>query len=147
MLAAERLAAATGDFRLQDLVMEVQRIDPARGRGTIQPTVQGMTVNAGTGPPSPYRKPLLRSGHGLYPLADGRVRQVTRNGCPSKRGSLRPSGSACSRATPQAGPPTPRARTETRGSGRHSACCTCLDDQRRAGARERFRRAGVLGPS
>ena len=74
--AAGRLAAANGDFRLQELVAEVQRIDPARGRGTIQPTVQGMTVNAGTGPSSPCRKPLRRTGHGWYTLADGHARPV-----------------------------------------------------------------------
>lgn len=75
--AAQRLVAATGEFRLQDLVAEVQRVDPARGRGTIQPTVQGMTVNAGTGPPSPCGKPLLRTGHGWYTLADRGVQHVT----------------------------------------------------------------------
>src|SRR5215472_14885020 len=69
--AARRLAAAHGEFRLQDLVAEVQRADPARGRGTIRPVVQGMTVNAGTGPPSPCGKPLLRTGHGWYTLPDG----------------------------------------------------------------------------
>jgi hypothetical protein len=69
--AAERLNASHGEFRLQDLVVEVQRMDPDRGRGTIQPTVQGMTLNAGTGPPSPCGKPLLRVGHGLYKLAEG----------------------------------------------------------------------------
>jgi hypothetical protein len=78
--AAERLAAANGEFRLQDLVAEVQRIDPARGRGTIQPTVQGMTVNAGTGPPSPCGKPLRRTSHGWYTLADGNASPVTRHG-------------------------------------------------------------------
>jgi hypothetical protein len=69
--AAERLNASRGEFRLQDLVVEVQRMDPDRGRGTIQPTVQGMTLNAGTGPPSPCGKPLLRVGHGLYRLVEG----------------------------------------------------------------------------
>jgi hypothetical protein len=69
--AAERLNASRGEFRLQDLVVEVQQMDPARGRGTIQPTVQGMTLNAGTGPPSPCGKPLLRVGHGLYRLVGG----------------------------------------------------------------------------
>lgn len=71
LTAAARLAAA-GDrsFRLGEIVAEVQRGDPARGRGTIQPVVQGMTANAGTGPPSPCGKPLLRVGHGLYRLAD-----------------------------------------------------------------------------
>jgi hypothetical protein len=71
--AAEHLSVSMGEFRLQDLVAEVQRVDPARGRGTIQPTVQGMTINAGTGPPSPCGKPLRRTSHGWYALADGKV--------------------------------------------------------------------------
>lgn len=29
-----------GAFRLDELIREVQRVDPARGRGTIQPTEQ-----------------------------------------------------------------------------------------------------------
>src|SRR5690349_22714206 len=69
LTAAERLTASRGEFRLQDLVVEVQRMDPGRGRGTIQPVVQGMTSNAGSGPPSPCGKPLLRVGHGLYKVA------------------------------------------------------------------------------
>jgi hypothetical protein len=69
--AAERLTASRGEFRLQDLVVEVQRMDPGRGRGTIQPVVQGMTSNAGSGPPSPCGKPLVRVGHGVYKLAKG----------------------------------------------------------------------------
>jgi hypothetical protein len=66
--AAGRLAAVSGEFRLQDLVVEVQRADSGRGRSTIQPVVQGMTANAGSGPPSPCGKPLLRTGHGRYTL-------------------------------------------------------------------------------
>ena len=46
-------------------------MDPARGRGTIQPIVQGMTANAGSGPASPCGKPLTRTGHGIYTLAAG----------------------------------------------------------------------------
>ena len=71
LLAARRLDAMRGEFRLQDLVAEVQRMDPARGRGTIQPVVQGMTANAGSGPASPCGKPLMRTGHGIYTLAVG----------------------------------------------------------------------------
>ena len=81
--AAERLTAALGEFRLQDLVAEVQRMDPARGRGTIQPVVQGMTSNAGSGPPSPCGKPLLRVGHGLYKLAEGSVDSSHRTSAPA----------------------------------------------------------------
>jgi hypothetical protein len=50
LLAAQRLDAVTGEFRMQDLVAEVQRMDPSRGRGSIQPVIQGMTANAGGGP-------------------------------------------------------------------------------------------------
>ncbi|MHB1595846.1 MAG: DUF7669 domain-containing protein [Streptosporangiaceae bacterium] len=67
--AAGRLAAVSGEFRLQDLVVEVQRADSGRGRSTIQPVVQGMTANAGSGPPSPCGKPLLRTGRGRYTLS------------------------------------------------------------------------------
>jgi hypothetical protein len=69
--AAQRLTAASGEFRLQDLVSEIQRLDAARGRGTIQPVVQGMTANAGSGPASPCGKPLTRTGHGLYRIGVG----------------------------------------------------------------------------
>jgi hypothetical protein len=75
--AATRLAKTTGEFRLQDLVAEVQRVDPARSRGTIQPTLQGMTINAGTGPPSPCGKLLVCTSHGWYTLADGAAQPVT----------------------------------------------------------------------
>jgi hypothetical protein len=68
LAAAERLDAAAGEFRLQDLVAEVQHMDPARRRESIQPVVQGMTANAGGGPPSPCGKPLLRVSHGLYKI-------------------------------------------------------------------------------
>lgn len=69
LAAAERLGAASGEFRMLELVAEVQQLDPARGRGTIQPVIQGMTANAGGGPPSPCGKPLMRTGHGLYRIA------------------------------------------------------------------------------
>lgn len=66
--AIHDLSTRLGRFGLDDIVREVQRLDPERGRGTIQPTVQGMTINAGTGPPSPCGKPLRRVGHGVYEL-------------------------------------------------------------------------------
>ena len=71
LLAAQHLDAVAGEFRMQDLVAEVQRMDPARGRGTIQPVIQGMTANAGSGPASPCGKPLMRTGHGVYEIAGG----------------------------------------------------------------------------
>lgn len=67
--AAERLDATAGDFRLDEVIKEVQRLDPGRGRTSIQPVVQGMTANAGKGPRSPCGRPLVRIGHGLYRLA------------------------------------------------------------------------------
>ena len=45
-------------------------LDPARERSTIQPAVQGMTVNAGIGPRSRIGKPLERVGHGMYILRE-----------------------------------------------------------------------------
>lgn len=58
-------------FKLSELIVEVQRADPARGRGTIQPVIQGMTANAGKGPTSPCGKVLVRVAHGLYRVRDG----------------------------------------------------------------------------
>jgi hypothetical protein len=69
LAAAEDLAFAQGEFRLQELVGAVRRVDPARQRSSIQPVVQGMTINAGNGPPSPCGKPLVRVSHGIYRLA------------------------------------------------------------------------------
>ncbi len=67
---AQRLGAAGDSFRLHELVSSIQKQDPARDRGTIQPVVQGMTVNAGKGPRSPCGKPLERVDHGLYRVRD-----------------------------------------------------------------------------
>jgi hypothetical protein len=77
LLAAQRLDAVTGEFRMQDLVAEVQRMDPSRGRGSIQPVIQGMTANAGGGPASPCRKPLIRVGHGVYKIGAGVHQETT----------------------------------------------------------------------
>jgi hypothetical protein len=68
---AERLTNARSlPFRLGELIAEVQRIDPLRDRSSIQPVVQGMTVNAGKGPESPCGKVLVRVDHGHYKLRD-----------------------------------------------------------------------------
>ena len=56
-------------FELQTLIRAVQARDPGRSRQSIQPIIQGLTSNAGTGPPSRGGKPLQRVGHGLYSLA------------------------------------------------------------------------------
>ena len=67
--AAKRLSTrGDGAFRLIEIIEYVQTIDPSRDRTSIQPTVQGMTVNAGKGPPSPCGKILRRVHHGLYVL-------------------------------------------------------------------------------
>ena len=66
---AHLLSEQQGDFRMIDLVKGVQKLDPERARVSIQPVVQGMTVNAAKGPPSPCGKPLFRVEHGIYRLA------------------------------------------------------------------------------
>jgi hypothetical protein len=70
--SAERLTdAGRSSFGLAELIAEVQRLDPSRGRGSIQPVVQGMTINAGKGPESPCGKVLERVQHGHYRLGGG----------------------------------------------------------------------------
>lgn len=74
--AAEHLNRSTGTFQLSDLVKEVQRRDPGRGKTSIHPIVQGMTSNAGKGPLSPCGQPLFRIQHGWYQLG-GEVDEVS----------------------------------------------------------------------
>ena len=66
--AASKLQGISGDFRLKQLVEEVQREHPSLGQSSIHPVVQGMTSNAGKGPLSPCGKPLYRVQYGLYRL-------------------------------------------------------------------------------
>ena len=66
--AATKLNESQGDFRMKELIKEIQKSKPELGRPSIQPVVQGMTSNAGSGPTSPCGKPLLRVHHGLYRL-------------------------------------------------------------------------------
>ena len=67
--AAKSLTArGNSPFKLEALIAAVQRIDPTRQRESIQPTIQGMTINAGKGPASPIGKPLVRVDHGYYEL-------------------------------------------------------------------------------
>lgn len=68
LMVAERLQTESGDFRLTQIVKGVQQLDPSRGWTSIQPVVQGMTANAGKGPPSPCGRPLVRVSHGIYRL-------------------------------------------------------------------------------
>jgi hypothetical protein len=58
------------NFRLQSLIALIQTTYPSCDRTSIQPIVQGMTVNAGEGPPSPCGKPLERVSHGVYRLRE-----------------------------------------------------------------------------
>jgi hypothetical protein len=57
-------------FKLSELIAEVQGIDSARARTSIQPVVQGMTVNAGKGPASPCGKVLVRMDRGHYKIRE-----------------------------------------------------------------------------
>lgn len=67
--AAKRLEAVEeGPFKLEQLIEFVQRRDPTRGRGSISPVVQGMTVNATGGPRSPCGTVLRRTRPGFYEL-------------------------------------------------------------------------------
>lgn len=69
--ASALTSRGTSPFRLGTLIAEVQKLDPGRDRTTIQPTVQGMTVNAGKGPSSAAGQPFERVGHGLYQFRSG----------------------------------------------------------------------------
>lgn len=84
--AATKLDQSHGDFRMKELITEIQKSKPELGRPSIQPVVQGMTSNAGSGPPSPCGKPLLRVEHGLYRLqrnlSDAESRETERKHAP-----------------------------------------------------------------
>jgi hypothetical protein len=70
--AANKLVTAgQTPFKLEQLVELVQRTDRTRGRSTINPIVQGLTVNAGKGPPQPCGKLLYRVSPGFYELNSG----------------------------------------------------------------------------
>ncbi len=69
-----------------ELVKGVQKLDPARDRVSIQPVVQGMTVNAAKGPPSPCGKPLYRVEHGIYRLAKAGMGSETQSQGRTKSG-------------------------------------------------------------
>jgi hypothetical protein len=64
-------------WSLQELIEEIQSTDPSRGRGTISPTLQGMTVNAPGGPPSGCGTPIKRGSPavsvGVIMRSDGRA--------------------------------------------------------------------------
>jgi hypothetical protein len=75
--AAKSLTArGNSPFKLSTLIAAVQRIDPGRHRESIQPTIQGMTINAGKGPASPIGRPLVRVDHGYYELVSPERRRA-----------------------------------------------------------------------
>jgi hypothetical protein len=53
-------------FQLSEMIRAVQNLDGTRGRGSIQPVIQGMTINAGKGPAQSCGKVFRRVGHGQY---------------------------------------------------------------------------------
>ena len=68
LTAVEKLHASSGEFRSDEIIKEVQKLDPLRGVTSIRPVLQGMTSNAGKGPLSPCGQPLIRVRHGIYRL-------------------------------------------------------------------------------
>jgi len=76
-------------FKLSTLIAEVQARDASRGRESIQPVVQGMTVNAGKGPTSPCGKALERVGHGYYILLGSATPSVVREALTLDEGKSR----------------------------------------------------------
>lgn len=72
LLHAARALAARGQspFSRDQLLREVQRLDPSRRDSSLGPVLQGLTDNAPGGVPAPVGRPLHRVGRGLYRLAD-----------------------------------------------------------------------------
>lgn len=70
VLEGARSLTETGrpSFALAELIEYVQRRDASRARTSIQPVVQGMTANAGTGPAQPCGGVLSRVRRGFYAL-------------------------------------------------------------------------------
>jgi hypothetical protein len=65
--AAESLVrSGSRAFQLSELIRAVQLLDNARARTSIQPVIQGMTINAGKGPAQSCGKVFRRVGHGQY---------------------------------------------------------------------------------
>lgn len=99
--ARDLVVGGQATFELKELIAAVQQVDSERGRGSISPVVQGMTVNAGKGPPSPCGKVLVRVDHGRYRLAtpdDGSASEATAHGgTPTRPRSL--AGRARTRST------------------------------------------------
>jgi hypothetical protein len=71
LLQAARALTGRGisPFSRDQLLREVQRLDPSRRDSSLGPVLQGLTANAPGGVPSPVGRPLQRVGRGLYRLA------------------------------------------------------------------------------
>lgn len=87
------------EFTRASLLDEVRRLDPHRRQESIGPVIQGMTVNATGGPPSPCGTPLRRISHGVYqlvesarhaPPAPAQARRERAAAAPQRRGDDHP---------------------------------------------------------
>lgn len=119
LAAARRLGSGGREFTLHDLVREVQRMDPSRGRGSIQPVIQGMTDNAGRGPGSPCGTPLHRVAHGVYELPGGQAPPA------APTGPATPAATRVQRRSGHTGPPHPTTATRSPSTGQ-AACDVVL---------------------
>lgn len=74
LLDAARSLTASGKpiFARADLIADVHRVDPTRERGSIDPIIQGMTINAMGGPRSACGEVFVKVERGRYRLADPR---------------------------------------------------------------------------
>lgn len=91
--AHELAARGARSFTLSDLIAAVQATHPGRERTSLQPIVQGMTLNAPDGAPqSACGKVFVRVGRGEYRLlsaADQLPNAVTAIRAPSETGNTR----------------------------------------------------------
>ncbi|MFP5219779.1 MAG: DUF6884 domain-containing protein [Actinomycetes bacterium] len=69
-------------FSRDQLLREVQRLDPSRRDSSLGPVLQGLTANAPGGVPSPVGRPLLRVGRGQYRLVEAGETPVPVSGAP-----------------------------------------------------------------
>lgn len=68
--ARELTTRGMREFTRASLLDEVRRLDPHRRPESLAPAIQGMTVNATGGRPSPCGTPLKRIGYGVYQLVE-----------------------------------------------------------------------------
>jgi hypothetical protein len=75
LAAAEELTATGGSpFGRQDLIREVHRLNPDRTENSLNPTIQGMTINAPGGVPVACGPVFRRVSRGLYELLSASAR-------------------------------------------------------------------------